>query len=173
LILKQNSYGALKPVVGNRPNMTTRIPSLLLARLQVMFTSGMTLKEVTEALDLEIAEEAVKGAAEEKTEEPTSPAEVKETEVPPSVDSEKLPPAVLNHLFALVRAVQKLGADSYALAGHEDVRSSESLAEISKSLGTTTQSVAKLVNVISSFAPDLNVDSDDAEPKAPAVSEKS
>ncbi len=156
--------------------MTTKISSLLLARLQVMFTSGMTLQEVTEALDLELAEKEV-ADIEEKTPDidpaldtPPEPASEQASEPAPepasepgpspSVDPTKLPPAVLNHLFALVRAVQKLGGESYSLAGHDAVRKSETLLGISKSISDSTQSVAKIVNVISGFAPELTVDDD-------------
>jgi hypothetical protein len=113
-----------------------------------MFTSGMTLQEVIKALDLELSE---KEAREKPAEVSDTPHQVNE----PETDRSKMPPEVLDDLFALIRTVQKLGSESYSLAGHEKVRSSESLAEISKKLSLTTQTVAKLVTAISRFAPEI------------------
>ncbi len=158
--------------------MNIQIPSPILARLQVMFNSGMTLQEVTEALELELTDdahepasaegdiagsraEAPEGKPEGKPEdgpeiEPEEAPVLVQQSPPVVVTPEKaatLPPEVGDYLYGLVKGVQKLGEQVYGLAGHVKVRKSNSLSKTSHNLIASTQSIAKLVNAINRYVP--------------------
>jgi len=148
-------------------NMKTQIPSPVLARLQVMFNSGMTLQEVTEALELEVTEAVQNPPPPQPDQVPELQAEVPDAQpaerVPepqnplPDVSSaaaiDALPSEVVDYLFRLVNGVQKLGEQVYGLAGHDKVRNSKSLSKTSQDLIATTQSIAKLVNAVNRYVP--------------------
>ena len=155
--------------------MKIEIPSPVLVRLQVMFNSGMTVQEVTEALELDLIDEisgtdpeqhaidAIEEVEPEKHEAP--PAEPEETaENTVTLNEKKFPAEAVDYLFGLTSAVQDLGAGIYALGGHANVRNSRSLSKMSQNLISSMQTVAKLVNAVNRYVPSADVDA-----MAPAV----
>jgi len=155
--------------------MKIEIPSPVLVRLQVMFNSGMTVQEVTEALELDLIDEA---SGTDPEQHPIDATEEIEPEIQeaPAVDAEgteenplglnekAFPAEAVDYLFGLTSAIQDMGAGVYALAGHANVRNSKSLSNMSQNLISSMQTVAKLVNAVNRYVP-----SADAEEMGPTV----
>jgi len=158
--------------------MKIEIPSPVLIRLQIMFNSGMTLQEVTEALELDLVDEtsdAVPELAAVHPVETSEKIELQTQETPPAVledgvenvvalGEDAVPAEAVDYLFGLTSAVQDLGSDVYALAGHAKVQNSKSLSKISQNLISSMQTVAKLVNAVNRYVPAA-----DSEEMGPAV----
>jgi hypothetical protein len=134
--------------------MKTTISSPILARLQIMFNSGMTLQEVSEALELELVDSP--------PEDNGSP-EIRDMVEAPSeedgavlVEGNSLTAETVDYFLGLINATQKLGDDVFKVAGHEKVGRSKSLSKSTKSLISSTRSVTKLVNAIASLVPETS-----------------
>jgi len=147
--------------------MKIEIPSPVLVRLQIMFNSGMTLQEVTEALELDLIDETSDTVPDQPLAHPIETSEkieLETQETPPAVPEEGMENAValgentvpaeaVDYLFGLTSAVQDLGGDVYDLAGHAKVRNSKSLSKVSQNLISSMQTVAKLVNAVNRYVP--------------------
>jgi len=145
--------------------MKTKIPTPVLAQLQEMFHSGMTLQDVTEAFE----DETSGGRSDARirplplhrdqplpkifTDDPINTNETIKSARVTGCDQKMLPSQSLDVFQKLVAAVQKLGEGIYILRGHEKVRNSVSLSKASKSLVSSTQSLAKQINTINGLLP--------------------
>jgi len=144
--------------------MSIKIPSPILARLQVMFNSGMSLHEVSRALELELTDSVTPQVPDQNRPHPPqrkSPQATAPESVPrpapskaPETVSNSLPQDVVNYLPGLTRAIEKIDKDVHSLSQHVKVKKSKSLSKASQNLIDYTQSLADLVSTINGFVPE-------------------